>query len=98
MAAKAALWMAGDSEWRTGWPMTAARRVAPVGQSGAPRWVTACLDHAGGAGLGHVGLVLAQRRGEGVVAVLVLQHVVEPVAVGGVQGRFDGGLAGQGDG
>jgi hypothetical protein len=34
-ARKAALWRTGESEWRIGYPMTAATRVAPVGQGEA---------------------------------------------------------------
>src|SRR5262245_40602698 len=95
-SAKAALRMAGDSEWRMGWPITAASRVAPPitrrrrpGGSPAP-------EALGRALLLQV-LELAVAVGEGEVALGVDQHVVDPVARCRVEGGLQAGLARRGD-
>src|SRR4029450_7785967 len=75
-AAKAALRITGDNECRTGCPMTAARRVAPVITPRPPSGASAAPQaHVGALGLQLLELVVGRR--EGVVAVLAGQHGVE---------------------
>ena len=77
---KAALKMAGDSEWRTGSPITAASRVAPDRITAQQAFLLGLLLR-----LQEVVVV----RGEVVAAVLVGQDVVEPVAVRRVERRLE---------
>ena len=78
VAAKAALRMVGDSEWRIGEPMTAASRVSPV-ITGRPRPHSA--PEALGRALGLQPQELVVVVGEGVVPVGVGQDVPPPGTV-----------------
>src|SRR3954449_11409296 len=93
-AVKAALWRTGDSEWRMGLPMMPTRWVTAVGHAPAALLI-ACSQQALGASLGHQPAELRRAGGEGVVAVLVGQHVVDEVGLvgrdGGLQRRPPGG-------
>src|SRR5690606_20351959 len=81
-AAKAALWSAGESEWRTGWPMTAATWVAADTSRGV---VIGCSEDPRGAGLVAHPEELVVVVGEEVAAVGVGEDVVEPRALGGME-------------
>ena len=81
---KAALWIAGDSEWATGEPITAATFIPATGG----RSLAALLAHASGRqSTGRrrrrrdVGGVLLTGGGEGVSTILVGEDVVEVLAL-----------------
>ena len=73
--------MAGDSEWPTGEPISAATCTAHGEPSswlrGEPEHLSRAGRRPGGV---DVGLVLLARHGEGVPALLVGEHVVEVLA------------------
>src|SRR5690606_22150227 len=94
VAAKAALRIVGDSECRTGEPMTAATRVRPV--TGPP---TASAAAAGGLAAvpGRQEVRVVVREVVGPVVLGDVEHVPPPVALGGCQRRLDAGPPGRGD-
>src|SRR5688500_18922346 len=84
--------MAGESEGRIGWPITPADRVAPGITPAQPPAAEPCVAAA---------LLrpdeLAVALGEEVVALGVLEDVVDPGPVGRVQGGLDAGSTGRRD-
>src|SRR3546814_11647391 len=84
-ASNAALKITSDRECRTGWPITPAQRVSPEITAVSP----AAQVVGGALFLGLQELVVVV--GEEVVPLGVLEDVVDPRAVLGVEGGFDAG-------
>src|ERR671911_518645 len=104
-AAKAALRTVGDSEWRTGDPIRAASRVDPLitragpGPTGTgPAASPAPQARRLALVLGVDELVVVGGEHVGPVVGVGVEHVVQPVTIGGRQRRLDAGPTGRRNG
>src|SRR5918997_7191864 len=92
-AAKAAFRIVGESEWRTGLPTTAARRVVPVITPGAPSALAGILAP----GLGRQEVVVVVGEVAGPVVLGGVEDVPAPVALGRRERGLDARPARRGD-